>query len=128
MEAIPSGVCQAAEGGKESEDGRGGCVVGGGGVGGRRQGRRSVRESEEGNEGERGCRGTVGPAAGRTVVARQSERRGYGDESEGELGRECLGEARQSDGLICECKETPNFYQVFWWEPKSFGGNSEIIL
>ena len=85
MEAIPSGVCQAAEGGKESEDGRGGCVVGGGGVGGRRQGRRSVRESEEGNEGERGCRGTVGPAAGRTVVARQSERRGYGDESEGEV-------------------------------------------
>ena len=64
MEAIPSGVCQAAEGGKESEDGRGGCVVGGGGVGGRRQGRRSVRESEEGNEGERGCRGTVDPRRG----------------------------------------------------------------
>ena len=74
MEAKPSGVCQAAEGGKESEDGRGGCVVGGSGVGGRRQDRRSVRESEEGSEGELGCRRTVGPAVGRTVVARQSER------------------------------------------------------
>ena len=61
------------------EDGRGG-----GGVGGRRQGRRSVRESEEGSKGELGCRRTVGPAVGRTMVARQSERRGYGDESEGE--------------------------------------------
>ena len=40
------------EGGKESEDGRGGCVVGGGSVGGRRQGRWSVRESEEGSEEE----------------------------------------------------------------------------
>ena len=64
MEAKPSGVCQAAEEGKESEDGRGGCVVGGSGVGGRRQGRRSVRESEEGSEGELGCRRTVGPAVG----------------------------------------------------------------
>ena len=52
MEAKPSGVCQAAEGGKESEDGHSGYVVGGGGVGSRRQGRRSVRESEEGSEGE----------------------------------------------------------------------------
>ncbi|XP_075669878.1 uncharacterized protein LOC142639611 [Castanea sativa] len=34
LEAIPSGVCQATEGGKESEDGRGGCVAGGGGVDG----------------------------------------------------------------------------------------------
>ena len=74
MEAIPSGVCQAAEGGKESEDGRGGCVVGGGGVGGRRQGRRSVRESEEGSKGELGCRRTDGPAVRRTVMAWQSER------------------------------------------------------
>ena len=41
MEGIPSGLCLAAEEGKEMEDGRGG-----GGVGGRRQGRRSVRESE----------------------------------------------------------------------------------
>ena len=56
MEAIPSGVCQAAEGGKESEDGRGGCVVG----------------------------GLLDRQWGRTMVARQSERRGYGDESEGE--------------------------------------------
>ena len=45
MDAIPSGVCQAVEGGKESEDGCGGCV------GGRRQGIQSVRESEEGSEG-----------------------------------------------------------------------------
>ena len=52
MEAIPSGVCQAAEGGKESEDSRSGWVIGGGGVSSRRQGRRSVRESEEGSEGE----------------------------------------------------------------------------
>ena len=43
-----------------------------------------MRESEEGSKGELGCRGTVGPAVGRTMVARQSERRGYGDESEGE--------------------------------------------
>nr|POF05582.1 leucine-rich repeat receptor-like protein kinase pxl1 [Quercus suber] len=35
------GVCQAVEGGKESEDGRGGCVVGSGGVGSKRQGRQT---------------------------------------------------------------------------------------
>ena len=32
-EGIPSAVCQAVEGGKETEDGRDGYVVGGGGVG-----------------------------------------------------------------------------------------------
>ena len=57
------------EGGKESEDGRGGCVVGGGGVGDRKQGQQSVRESEEGSEGEWGCRRTVGLVARRTMVA-----------------------------------------------------------
>ena len=46
MKSIPLGVCQAAKGGNESKDGCGGCVVGGGGVGSRRQGRWSVRESE----------------------------------------------------------------------------------
>ena len=51
MEGIWSGVCQATEG-KETEDDRGGCVVGGGGVSGRRQGGRSVRESEGGSKGE----------------------------------------------------------------------------
>ena len=54
MEAISSGVCQAVEEEKESEDGHGGCVVGGG-VGSRRQGWRSVRESE----GEWHCRRTM---------------------------------------------------------------------
>nr|POE48573.1 hypothetical protein CFP56_65392 [Quercus suber] len=73
-----SSGCQS----KETEDGCGGCVVGGGGVGGRRQGRWSVKESEG------GCpfldRRTVGLAAGRTVVALQFERRGNRDKSEGE--------------------------------------------
>ena len=51
-EGIPLGVCQAAKGGKETEDGCGGYVVGGGGVGNRRQGQWSVRESEGGSVGE----------------------------------------------------------------------------
>ena len=45
-------MCQAATGGKETEDGCDGYVVGGGGVGNRRQGQWSVRESEGGSVGE----------------------------------------------------------------------------
>ena len=49
-------------------------------------------ECEGVRESEGGCpfldRRTVGPAAGRTVVALQFERRGNRDKSE---GRECLG-------------------------------------
>ena len=66
---VPTEWKDSDEGGKESEDGRGGCVVGGGGVGDRKQGQQSVRESEEGSEGEWGCRRTVGLVARRTMVA-----------------------------------------------------------
>ena len=52
MGTVPTEWKDGDNGGKESEDGRGGCVVGGGGVGGRKQGQQSVRESEEGSEGE----------------------------------------------------------------------------
>ena len=67
--SVPTEWKDSDEGGKESENGHGGCVVGGGGVDGRRQGQWSVRESEEGSEGEWGCWRTVRPAAGKTMVA-----------------------------------------------------------
>ena len=69
MGTVPTEWKDGDKGGKESEDGRGGCVVGGGGVGGKKQGQQSVRESEEGSEGEWGCRRTVGLVARRTMVA-----------------------------------------------------------